>query len=648
MKKCWRWAVLTAAFLCLVGCESADESETNLVESLDPEYGKPLMDGGEVSLKDDSLNGAGGLPVSVDTGEMAVWDVQNQWEDVDTPAARAAGMSWGPESGTDWNEKYALWVQSMEAVQGETGKPTFQLLTPFGRSLPAPSLECAEVAIFLRAAFAAWYKLPFFMSAWTPEGRVYFGHFGIMRKTGRYNQMPNFKSQYADYSDMAPEEFFTSWPSDSALAGRYLTTKKDDVNVFLGEGRYSGAYFDAIFLNKRAGHFMIYLLTYLGSIHLASPTNTFNLKPESLGAGDVLLHRWQKQGVGHTLLVKSVDHLAGGQLSVEVASGNMPRRQPKWESAASSKYQFTKAKAGGPGISSDGYAFSALGGGLKRWRFPKVLDGEYYNVVGSADGASFIPSSSHVELAERVTTFGVILGELPPEETRDVLLSIIAEYRDHLVHYPASCSARTKREKAFEDLYLNQGTHFGMSRDAVDREYRVFEDYVFAELVYEESRTCCWNSSNAAMAEAIVEYAKSQTEMDGQCVAPPVFKMVDGGYGAFRIHAESVGVIWPEWSADESCPQAATVVTDTETVASMTEFCSVGIDWMTVLPGEEENVIGSGVDGGCSVSTSGGCGDCACEACVCALDSYCCGTAWDDVCVSKCQEDCGIECPEAD
>ena len=57
------------------------------------------------------------------------------------------------------------------------------------------------------------------------------------------------------------------------------------------------------------------------------------------------------------------------------------------------------------------------------------------------------------------------------------------------------------------------------------------------------------------------------------------------------------------------------------------EYCSEA-----GLCGPNDGCIGTGVPG---------CGGCACEACVCALDSYCCETAWDGICVSECQEDCG-------
>jgi hypothetical protein len=47
---------------------------------------------------------------------------------------------------------------------------------------------------------------------------------------------------------------------------------------------------------------------------------------------------------------------------------------------------------------------------------------------------------------------------------------------------------------------------------------------------------------------------------------------------------------------------------------------------------------------GCNTSTGTGCGGCACESCVCALDSWCCDTEWDSLCVGECQIDCGYSC----
>lgn len=44
---------------------------------------------------------------------------------------------------------------------------------------------------------------------------------------------------------------------------------------------------------------------------------------------------------------------------------------------------------------------------------------------------------------------------------------------------------------------------------------------------------------------------------------------------------------------------------------------------------------------GCKATDSKGCGGCACEACVCGMDSYCCQSQWDSLCVDECITYCG-------
>ena len=650
-------AVLLMLLLLLMSCENQSEDSENLFDTtLDLEYGKPLLDTDEQSWKDDSLNGAGGPSVHADSSDTAVWEVYNQWSDRDTPAARKAGMAWPANSSMTWDEKYAVWVQSMERQSGETSYDTFQLMTPHGKLLPAPSLECAEVGIFMRAAFASWYNLPFYMSAWTPQGSVYFGHFGVRTKNGKYKSMPKFKTKYQDYTVSHGGQAGSNWPSDSSLRKRFLTVQKDDKNTFLGANLYSGAYFDEIFLNKRTGHFLMVLLTYVGSIHLASPENTFNLVAPEIGAGDLLLLRWQKKGIGHTYVIKSVKSLPGGQLEGELVSGSMPRRQPKWENAAKSKYSFTKSTAGGPGLSQDNYAYAALGGGVKRWRTPVVKDGVYYNVVPANDQEKFISAGNHLKLSQRVQVFEEILGSLPPEAVTATLVELIDGYREHLRQYPASCSARIHREESFLELYNHLAEHGSLSRADVDRKYRVFEDYVFAELVYDESRTCCWNSTTADMYQVIMGYAQSHTydATSGICQTPPVFKMTNGGYQSFADHAAQMGINWVSWSADESCPQSS-ASNDAEAEHGWTDFCEIHEDVVDFQPeivstesepesdDEPEVALGTTSDG-CSVSEVAGCNGCSCEACVCAADDYCCGTAWDSLCVTACTNDCGGNC----
>lgn len=571
--------VLGLLLVVSVGCGEGEQDylDDGSVE-VDEEYGKPVLGETVDEGKGDSMTGAKLLPVSVDDSDTQVWKVSNQWGDIDTPAALAAGMAWEANSGLTWEQKYQAWIRGLEPTQSQGGYynyTTYYLQTPHGKMLPAPSLECAETAIFLRATFASWYNLPFILSAWD-GGAVHFGHFGIRKSSGKYGSSPRFKTAYSDYSSRTAAEYQANWPKDSKLRGRKLSKNGDDENEFLCEGCFAGAYFDEIFLNKRVGYFMVWLLTYTGSMHLASSDNAFHIDPTYLMEGDVLLERWQKKGIGHTLLVKKVDHLEGGKLGGELASGSMPRRQPKWEDAASSKSTFTNTYCGGPGENSDGDAYAKLGGGIKRFRQPQIIGGYWYNMIAKEFEEAWIADSEVDRIAGRIAKFEELLGSLSPEEQLTVSVQKIEEKRLHLRNYPASCAARIEREKAFNGLYALQMQHFSKSKEEVDREYRIFEDYVFAELEYSVSKTCCWNQSTAAMYEIIMDLNNKQQEGAEGCVEPVVFMNSNGGYETFKNHAESLGRgdEWAPWSEDESCPQRD-VENDTETDHVWTAFCSI-------------------------------------------------------------------------
>lgn len=78
------------------------------------------------------------------------------------------------------------------------------------------------------------------------------------------------------------------------------------------------------------------------------------------------------------------------------------------------------------------------------------------------------------------------------------------------------------------------------------------------------------------------------------------------------------------------------------------------VQWDEQCAGECEVPCGmacNGQDGGlgCLTSTmpAGGCGDCACEQCVCAVDPLCCSALWDAHCVALCTNDCGFSCQGA-
>jgi hypothetical protein len=539
--------------------------------------------------KEDSVS-LRGLPASVEGSSTQVWTVLNQWEDTDTAAARQEGIAWPADSGLNWDQKYRMWIESMEKTPSSSYGETFTLKTPYGKELPAPVLECAEVAMFLRATFASWYNLPFFMQAWSDGRTVYLGHFGWRTASGKYPGSPDFKTRYKDYSTMTQSDIQTrGWPSDGNLRGRYLYGANDDYQPFLGDGARAGAYFDEIFLNKRVGYFLLLLLTNFGSVNLADPSNLYNLKAEATREGDVLLERWQRIGIGHTLIVKTVNELTGGKLEAELASGSMPRRQPKWENSGSSKYYFTMEATGGEGTNSDGDEYSKLGGGIKRWRVAKTDAGYWLNTMMRSDVDFWISSTNYTAIGERPGIFDEILGQLTPEEELGILVGNIQSARDHLKNYPASCSARTRREDAFRDLYELCAEEFGMSTEDVDRQYRTLEDYVFAELEYNVSKTCCWNSTTNAMFRIIMDYNMELVNSAGpsSCLFPVVFKNQSSGYEPFRSYAYEAGLgsSWVEWSEDEPCSQRS-VVNDTEKAHSWTDFCTIKDDVMsnTVYP----------------------------------------------------------------
>ena len=533
----------------------------------------PFQEDGPVGKEDSA--GIPGPLVNTNTSDTQVWTARSKWEDTDTEAARKAGIAWPANSGLTWDQKYQRWIEALPRTAGfQTYYDTFTLTTPWGKTLPSPKLECAEMAMFLRVTFAAWYELPFYMTAVDASGtRIYFGHFGARTKSSRYVNTPQYALVYRDYTSMPAAQYTQSWPRDEVLRTRGLDGPADDTDDFIEPGAHSGAYLDEIHLNKRAGHFTRLLLAYFGSMNLVDSRNTYNIKPQSILEGDFLVERWQRNGIGHTLVVKTVNELDGGQLEAELMSGSMPRRQALWDSPTGSKGYFTSAQTGGEGSNWDGDEYVKLGGGIKRWRVTKNINGYWTNTWMKADESSWISDTDYAALKARPTTFEQILGEASPEVKRDALLKVIDDKRSHLKEYPASCSARTGREEAFDKLYDVMQQHFGMAPMQVDAQYRVLDDYVLGELDYTKSKTCCWNSTTAAMYQIIMDY--EQSLMQQGCVAPVVFKW-NGGYDVFKQYAVQTGRgnLWKDWSADETCSQQ-TVAVDTETPNDVTAYCSL-------------------------------------------------------------------------
>jgi len=590
----WWWLGLVALVFGVSACGDEGAPVQQDAYGIDngvlDEFGKPTLGStgyeDPTGSKEDAARGRSGPLVAWDTTSTQVWPVTQKWTDTTSARAKAAGLAWGEDSGLNWDEKYVAWIGSLERTKGQSWGDTFRLRTPWGTEVDAPALECAETAMFLRITFASWYGLPWFMEGRDATGaRLYFGHFGVRTEAGRYRNTPQYRDRYPDLTDKGAdiEAGDLEWPSDAELAGRALVGSFDDGQPMIGPDAHLGAYLDRIFLNKRVGHFIMLQLLYFGSVNLADGANTFNIAPEAIRPGDVLLERWQRTGIGHTLVVMrrrdlGTQTVAGEELPLleaELASGSMPRRQPQWESAASSKRTFTLEETGGGD-------YAKLGGGLKRWRSSTIADGRYRNDVLAADTAAFIPTWKLETLGARPERFDQLLTELGPQEKMAVLLEIIESKRQHLREHPASCSARISREQAFTDLYdIAADPQIGWDHDKVDREVRILDDYVFAELEYAKSRTCCWNSTTPAMYDLIMQHAAAtiHDEDTNTCLPIPVFMATDDGADGFSVYkdfaaAAGRGAEWVGWRADETCPQAG-VVEDTEAEHAWGDACEV-------------------------------------------------------------------------
>ncbi|MEM7606525.1 MAG: hypothetical protein AAF411_14305 [Myxococcota bacterium] len=528
------------------------------------------------------INGQRGPQVAAGAA-TEVWAVTRSWDDVENEA----GIAWDANAGLDWEQKFDAWVGAMEPIarQVPARSQTFEIRTPFGeRVLPAPTLECAEVALLLRVTFASWHGLPFFMQGWDANGRqsLYAGHFGVINRSGQViGRFPAFRTRYRDYTgEWSPGD---EWPQDSRL--RSYRLDDDDGVPFIGEDAGAGAYFDELFLNKRVGYFARLLLLYFGSVNLVDEANMFHIAPEATRAGDVLLHRWQRRGIGHVIPVVRHNVPAPNRLELWVASGSMPRRQPLWEEPQRARGSFTNDSGGGTGSGYSGDAYWELGGGIRRWRTAVLRDGRWRNVVREADQSNYIAPTDEARISERPDRFEEVLAEVTLEEQLAVALDQVNAARLHLRSYPASCAARTRREDAFETVYELNAAIAGATRAETDEQYRLLEDYVFSELDYESSRTCCWNRSTAAMADVILDYAEAEqaeAEVNAMCMAPTVFRAELQGYNRWLTHADEIGQpdVWQPWSEDESCNQRDV---EQDTVANrrtITDFCA--------LPGDVE------------------------------------------------------------
>ncbi len=515
-------------------------------------------------------------PVAKST-DAEVWSVDNAWADTNTPNANKAGIAWGENSGLSWEEKYRKWIGAfakVDSVRNGYGK-TIQLQNPQGKALYGPVLECADFGMFLRLTFAAMYHLPFYMTGAMGGRTIYMGHFGIVDKDGNpVAGFPHFKAQYKDYEGSWQSS--QPWPHDPALRNSHVGSDDNEKDVQVGtvkltEADGAGAYMDELFLNKRVGYLQHYLDANFGSVNLADGANMFHIQPEATSVGDALLERFGKTGIGHTLPVMTSITLPTGKMRVSVASGSMPRREPNWEEESTSASYFKEDVMGGQGMSSDNppVPYAKLGGGIRRWRTPINVNGRWENDVPAVDHAVYIEDTNLDAIGARPERFSQLLAEDTPEGARDAALAVINYARQSLHDHPASCSQRTKREDAFKDLYKVMQDSFHMDQAAVDAQYRQLEDFVYAELDYSSSKTCCWNTTTSKMNDIIQDFAqqeKDAADKAGVCKQPTAFMASGGGkYDTWKNFAPTVkdwngqpkykAGDWLDWHEDEPCAQ---------------------------------------------------------------------------------------------
>ncbi len=526
-------------------------------------------------------------PTARPGGETEVWEVRNRWQETDSADARKAGMAWEADSGLSWDQKYAAWIEGLEIIERADYGKTFAILTPYGeKQLPAPWLDCAEVMWTLRIAFSSWYHLPFYVKGWYEGKAMFAGHMGFVTADGKgFPGFENYRDAYPDYEDSWSEG--DAWPSNTSLRKKRLGT--DDRNEFLevegGPELGAGAYFDEIFLNKRAGFFARMMLLFYGSVDLASSANMFHVEADAIRASDVLLKRNTPNGSGHTVPILKVARPLPGKIAVEVAWGNVPRSQPKWEDTLAARYRFTSNVYGGKGENSDGIPYAKLGGGVRRWRVAVQEGSQWRNIVLPEFEGVYIPESDLERIANRTVEYDTLLISGSPEEQLATAEALADQARDHLRKYPASCSKRTAREAALKEIYRVGRENLGMTTEELDDKYRTLEDYVLSELVYEQSKTCCWNKTTSAMHAIIMSYAEQEqtaAEQNGECVSPTVFRAENAvagsdGYDRWREHAAALGraADWVTWTEDEACAQRA-VADDTVAPSDVSAWCPVG------------------------------------------------------------------------
>jgi hypothetical protein len=181
------------------------------------------------------------------------------------------------------------------------------------------------------------------------------------------------------------------------------------------------------------------------------------------------------------------------------------------------------------------------------------------NEVSTRDREVAIDDADDAAISARPARFGEILVVPSVEDQRNAALGQIRSARQHLRMYPASCSARPPRRRLRGPRRIEEEA----GRPSADRRHppACWKTGSSPSSTYDRSRTCCWNSTTAAMAEVILDYAASSRAQPamGVCAAPTVFRAEgasasDDGYRRWREHAATMGrAPTGAWSEDEPC-----------------------------------------------------------------------------------------------
>ena len=516
---------------------------------------------------------------AVKTTDAEAWKATNTW----AGKTAEAGEGWDANSGLTWEEKFQKWMSKFPIVDGRSTK-TVRIKNPQGKELDAAVLECADQGIFFRYVFSAFYKLPFYMTGWVNGKTVYMGHFGVVDKNGDpVSGFPSYSTRYKD--NEGSWRAGQPWPKDTALRARDAGYPDSHEGIWvdgqtLPADAHFGTYLDELFLNKRAGHLLAIMVAYYGSGNIADGANSFQLAGKALKGGDMLLERWQKEGIGHTMPIIRVEpNDDGTTMKAWGVQGYMPARQAELLLPERFHAQFKNDYCGGEGQTYDTppVEYVTLGGGLRRWRTPINKDGRWSNDVPVADRADYIEDTNLDALRERFKNWDNVLRTGTPEEAYSIAQDNLKAARDKLKMKPASCSSRSLRESSWNQL-IEAGQKIGKTESDIRSDNKDLSDFVFAELIYNQSKTCCWLKPAEEQYGVIMDYAQKEQDdaaAANTCKAPTVFRQTDGNYDIWKNFAQTQGKTWLDWTQDEDpCPAAASTGTDPLTDPGKRDYCA--------------------------------------------------------------------------